>query len=94
VALEVHVGPCNDLSVGDLDNCITGLLVGLQAAHANTPWREHAAWPQVNAAGIAPDRVIAIEVVEIQARKIIGDTEEPWYEVSIEGEEAGDDTAG
>ena len=87
LVLRVHVGTTNSRSVGDLDNFITGICDGLQAAHANTPiadqWSEDACKPihPHTAIGILDD----VEVVSIDARKVFGD-ETQWYSLELTGD--------
>jgi hypothetical protein len=50
----------------------------------------HPAFENSGLSEIHPSRPIGmlddVEVLEIHARKIIGDTDVPWYEVTLEGE--------
>jgi len=91
VTLVVHLVR-NDRSMGDLDNMVTGVLDGLQRAHPNTPWDQEPKWHEPEHRHIQPDTWAAItddvEVVEIVARKVVGDVEvgEERYEVEISQE--------
>ena len=86
VVLEVHVGPTNSRAIGDLDNMITGVLDGLQRAAPGTPWDREPQWQLPEHAHIRPDTFAVIvdddDVVEVSARKVMGD-EEPWYRVVV-----------
>jgi hypothetical protein len=86
--LTVHVGPRNDRLIGDLDNYITGICDGLMAADPRTHLASSFSRPEL--AAIHPSRPIGllddVEVLEIQARKVVGDTVAPWYEIALEGE--------
>ena len=81
--VRAHIGPANSRRIGDLDNFITGICDGLQAAD-----------PKAHIAEgfddrVHPSKAIAIaddvEVVEIRAGKVIA-PEAPFYEVILEGE--------
>ena len=84
LTLEVHVGPHNSRAVGDLDNFITGVCDGLQAAAGNSIGVE---WQAPDLALIHPSRAIGfvddVNAVSIVARKVIAD-EAPWYRVTLE----------
>ena len=84
LTLEVHVGPVNTRAIGDLDNFITGVCDGLQAAAGNSIGIE---WEAPELALIHPSRAIAfvddVHAVSIVARKVIAD-EAPWYRVTLE----------
>jgi hypothetical protein len=88
LTLIVHLGRRNDRSMGDLDNYITGVCDGLMKADPRA--HLHYAFEDPGLADIHPLRPIGmlddVEVLEIHARKIIGDTDVPWYEVTLEGE--------
>jgi len=84
LTLRAYVGPTNTPSIGDLDNFVTGICDGLQAAHS-----------QARIVGdyddmIHPSRVVGIvndsDVIEIHARKIIQPVAAPFYEVELEGD--------
>ena len=85
--LEVHLGRRNSRRIGDLDNFITGVCDGLMAANpralANDVWAADMGTP------ICPSKCLAIEddseVVSISAKKIVGDTDAPWYVVRLTG---------
>lgn len=84
--LRVHVGPVNSREVGDLDNFLTGICDGLQAAHSRTPLQD---WCETDCAELHPRNAIAMvddaEVVAINAAKVIGN-ESPWYSLELRGE--------
>lgn len=91
VTLEVRGLRALDRSVGDLDNFITGVLDGLQAAAANTPWPTITAWMEIEA-GIQPgtpvglvDDALVVEVVARKVRDVAG--EGPAYTVTLEAVE-------
>ena len=88
LSLIVHVGALNVRITGDLDNFITGVCDGLQAALPNAKIAEIFSKPEFMA--VHPARPIGmiddVQVIEISARKVVGDTLKPWYEVTIEGE--------
>ena len=87
LTLIIHVGPKNDRTTGDLDNFITGVCDGLMAADPKSKLND--IWSNPELGGIHPSRTLAItddcEVLSIEARKVIGDDKEPWYEVVLEG---------
>lgn len=82
LSLEIHVGPRNDRSVGDLDNFITGVCDGLQAAAGPVSGE----WDAPDLASIHPARAIGfiddVNVVAIDARKVVAD-EQPWYRMKV-----------
>jgi len=85
--LKIHVGRAEKSPVGDLDNYVTGVCDGLMKADVSARLdQEWAATEQ----GIHPSKPIAIvddsAIDFIQAEKTVGDTEESWYRVSLEGE--------
>jgi hypothetical protein len=88
LTLTVHCGKRNDRTVGDLDNRITGVCDALMAADSRADL--HYSFEDPGLVDIHPSRPIGmlddVEVIEIHARKIIGDTDAPWYEVTLEGE--------
>ena len=85
--LKIHI-PVNYKSIGDLDTFVTGVCDGLMA----TPYggKLNPIWDNEELKSIRPAQTIAIvddsQVVSIQAEKIIGDIDRPWYEVILEGE--------
>lgn len=85
--LELHLPPTGLATSGDLDNFITGVCDGLQAA-AGVKWRAHR-WEGEEWEGVQPGDVVAIEndsqVVSIAARKI-SDASDPWYKVVVCGD--------
>jgi len=87
--LKIHIGPVNDRSIGDLDTFVTGICDGLMARAPGSKLHEET-WNKLECRDIHPDKVIAIlddsQIVGIQAEKIIGGTDQQWYEVIIEGE--------
>ncbi len=87
--LTVHVGMKNDKTTGDLDNFITGVFDGLMKRDPRSKLHEKI-WSNPEYRDVHPDKVIAIvddsQVIQIQAEKIVGDSEQPWYEVILEGE--------
>ena len=86
--LEVHVGPVNSRATGDLDNFVTGTCDGLMAAHPRA--LISSIWHLKAPNSVQPDQCIAIkddcEIVRIEAEKVIGDSQEPWYRVEISGD--------
>lgn len=89
LTLTVHI-PTNTRLIGDLDNFVTGVLDGLQAAAKNTPWESHVFWSDPQFDHCRPNCCIAIkddcEVLQINAGKVVGESEHAWYEVVLEGE--------
>ncbi len=87
--------PSNARAIGDLDNFITGVLDGLQAAAPQTPWQENPRWNRPEIDLYRPDRVVAIvddcEVIEITARKILNGTADTWYSIVLEGNTTSDE---
>ena len=84
LTLRAHIGPVNTRSIGDLDNFLTGICDGLQSAHVGTPFRlefEEAIHPSLQI-GIADD----VEVLRIDAEKIVAPAESLHYEITLEGE--------
>lgn len=91
VTLEVRGVPALECRSGDLDNFITGVLDGLQAAAPGTPWPDHSSWTSV-AAAIQPNTPVGlvddawvVEVVACKRRGVAG--EEPMYTVTLEAAE-------
>ena len=86
--LKIHL-PVNNKSVGDLDTFITGVCDGLMERVPGAKLCEEI-WNKLEYRDIYPDNMKAIEddsrVVSIQAEKVIGNTDQHWYEVVIEGE--------
>jgi hypothetical protein len=84
LTLRAHIASENTRNTGDLDNFLTGICDGLQAADPRA--RPAIRFEDV----IHPTRVIAIEddteVIEILASKVIGSVETQFYEVVLEGE--------
>ena len=84
--LKIHIGPINDRSIGDLDTFVTGVCDGLMAAAPGG--KLDPIWDDAKLKHIHPSKTIAIiddsQVVSIQAEKIIGDTDLPWYEMILE----------
>ncbi len=83
LTLRAHVGPENTRIIGDLDNFVTGICDGLQAA-------DRKARIAVNFEDdIRPSKAIGIvddvEVVEISATKIVEPASSPFYELVLEG---------
>jgi hypothetical protein len=87
LVLRVHVGTTNPRSVGDLDNFITGICDGLQAAHPGMKVANR--WIESDCANIHPHTSVGIlddvEVVSIDARKVLGD-ETQWYSLELTGD--------
>ncbi len=88
LTLKIHIGPKNDRSIGDLDTFVTGVCDGLMATYPSG--KLDSLWDNPKLEHIHPSKTIAIvddsQVVSIQAEKIIGDTDQQWYEVTLEGE--------
>ncbi len=86
LVLSVCVGERSNQNAGDLDNFITGICDGLQAAHPSTPI--NAPWSESQHEKIHPRVTLAIqddaEVMSIDAKKTFGDS--LWYRVEIKGE--------
>lgn len=87
--LVVHVAGENSRTIGDLDNFITGICDGLQAAAQGTPWHGHLDWSDASHASVTPDRTIGIrddaDVLSIRARKALDGADAHWYELGISG---------
>ena len=87
LTLKIHL-PANDRSMGDLDTFITGVCDGLMG----TPYggKLDPLLDNKELESIYPTKTIAIvddsEVVSIQAEKVIGESDQQWYEVVLEGE--------
>jgi hypothetical protein len=88
LTLKIHL-PVNDSSIGDLDTFVTGICDGLMARAPGSKLHEET-WSNPEYHDVRPDDVIAIrddsQAVSIQAEKLIGDTDQQWYEVVLEGE--------
>ena len=86
LTLKIHMGPVNDRSIGDLDTFVTGVCDGLMAAAPGS--KLDPIWNNKKLEHVHPSKTIAIiddsQVVSIQAEKIIGATDLPWYEVILE----------
>lgn len=87
LTLKIHIS-VNNRSIGDLDTFVTGVCDGLMATSYGG--KLDPIWENEELEGIYPTETIAIDddsqIVSIQAEKIIGDTDQPWYEVNLEGE--------
>jgi hypothetical protein len=85
IRLELHI-TAPRLGVGDLDNFVTGVCDGLQAAGARADLAP--AWARPDLALVHPRRVIAIQndsaVVEIRAIKTVA-PEPAHYRIVLEG---------
>lgn len=85
--LRIHVARAEKNPVGDLDNFVTGVCDGLMKADGSAKLDQE--WAATER-GIHPSKPIAIvddsALNFIQAEKTVGDTEESWYRVSLEGE--------
>ena len=88
LTLKIHL-PVNNRPIGDLDTFITGVCDGLMKRAPGSKLHEET-WNKPKYSNIHPDNVIAIQddsqVVSIQAEKIIGKSDQQWYEVVLEGE--------
>ncbi|MDE2937530.1 MAG: RusA family crossover junction endodeoxyribonuclease [Chloroflexota bacterium] len=88
LAVTVCVGSSNTKSTGDLDNFITGICDGLMQAHSQTTL--HTLFSQYENTQTHPRNTVAIDddsqIVEIHARKLVGNPEDVWYEVEISGD--------
>ena len=88
LTLKIHVGAVNDQTTGDLDTFVTGICDGLMAAYPGG--KLDPIWNKPELSNIHPIKWWAIvddyQVVYIQAEKIIGDGNQPWYEVALDGE--------
>lgn len=86
LTLNIHIGPVNNRSIGDLDTFIAGVCDGLMAAASNS--KLDPIWIRPELQHIHPKETIAIvddsHVIDIHAKKIIGNTEPPWYQVILE----------
>ncbi len=86
--LKIHI-PVNNRSIGDLDTFVTGVCDGLMKRDPRSKLHEET-WSNPEYRDVHPDKVIAIvddsQVISIQAEKIIGGTEQRWYEVILEAE--------
>jgi len=85
IELEVHC----PVEAGDLDNLVTGVCDGLQAADPGAKLDPHWALPDL--AAVRPDVSIAIaddaQVVAIGAARAVGHDGPVWYRVALEGED-------
>lgn len=88
LSLKIHLGIINDQFAGDLDNYITGICDGLMAANPMSKLVER--WSNPDLTDIHPSKTIAIvddsQVVCIHAEKIIGEVQQSWYEIILEGD--------
>lgn len=88
LTLNVYI-PVNNRSVGDLDNFITGICDGLMAHNINPNTKISSLFSELNLKDIYPDKPIGIiddvEIINIQARKIIGNCTSPYYVVILQG---------
>jgi len=86
--LKIHI-PVNNRSIGDLDTFVTGVCDGLMATRYGG--KLDPIWDNEELENIHPIKTVAIvddsQILRIQAEKVIGDTEQPWYETVLEGEE-------
>jgi hypothetical protein len=86
LTVRVHVGPVNSRAIGDLDNFITGICDGLQAAGTQTPISNR--WCEPDCEPVHPRTAIGIlddaEIMNVDARKIVAN-ESPWYSLEIAG---------
>lgn len=86
--LKFHCPSNKIFRVGDLDNFITGVCDGLQAADPRAGGT--AIWAKEAPAEIQPNECIAIlddcYVVQILAEKVGNDSNRYWYEIELEGE--------
>lgn len=86
LTLKIHI-PVNDQAIGGLDTFATGVCDGLMA----TPYggKLDPIWDDEELKSIYPTETIAIvddsHAISIQAEKVIGDTDQQWYEVILEG---------
>jgi hypothetical protein len=82
--VEVHVPAAHLMTVGDLDNYVSGICDGLQRASGK--WAD-ATLPEPEWAGIQPCEACAIEndasVVSICARKLPDADKGTWYRVVL-----------
>lgn len=89
LTLKICIGRKNDRSIGDLDTFVTGICDGLMAAYPGSKLDAH--WDGQRYHHIHPNKTIAIvddsQVMSIQAEKLIGSTDQQWYEVIVEGEQ-------
>lgn len=88
LGIRIHIGSVNHSAIGDLDNFITGICDGLMKAHPKCKVPE--LWDNPAYADVHPDKKAFIvddsQIVSIQAEKITGDSNQPWYEIVIEAE--------
>ena len=88
LTLKIHI-PVNDRSGGDLDTFVTGVCDGLMKRALGSKLHEET-WKKPEYHDVHPDKMRAIvddsQVISIQAEKIIGCTDQQWYEVVLEGE--------
>jgi hypothetical protein len=86
--VEIHCPARDVLRAGDLDNFITGICDGLMAAARGTP--SDSWWDAPEMVAIAPSKCIAIlddnAIMEIVARKVAVESEEPSYHVVLTGD--------
>ncbi len=87
LTIEIHIGSANTPATGDLDNFIAGICDGLMLAGGRCMLAT--VWELPELAAIHPRKWSGIiddgEVMEITARKIVGDAERPWYTVLLRG---------
>ncbi len=86
LTLKIYI-PVNSQTTGDLDTFVSGVCDGLMA----TPYggKLDPIWDDEELESIYPTETIAIvddsRAINIQAEKVIGDTDQQWYEVILEG---------
>jgi len=89
LTLKIHIGPLNDRTIGDLDTFVTGVCDGLMAAYPGG--KLDPIWNDPKLKEVHPSRTLAVvddsQVAQIHAEKIIDDTLNPWYEITLEGDQ-------
>lgn len=84
----VHVGSSHTGATGDLDNFIAGICDGLMKAHTNA--NLHQFFCTAENAFVHPRKKFVIEddsqIIEIHARKLVGEYGNDWYRVEISGD--------
>ena len=88
LTLRVHVGLRNDRHSGDLDNFIAGVCDGLMAGDPRSS--AHQSFDERENSPVHPSKTVAIfddsQVMRVDAEKLVGLSDDHWYEIKLEGE--------
>ena len=85
--VTICVGISNPKAIGDLDTFVAGICDGLMQAHPRA--KLHQVFCAAENTQIHPSNTIAIDddsqIMEICAKKLVGNPEDVWYEVELSG---------